>query len=98
MWFALGSISLIGFIFFFVQWRSASRWQGTPAWCGDQQYEFCLRKHKSKVRTVIIGLPCNTPLEFCLKPETFIDCLFKGLGLSQEQQIVLRQRLHELQQ
>jgi len=87
MWFALGSISLIGCIFFFVRWRSASRWLGTQAQCGRLPYEYCLQKHKSKIVKVIIGVSCDTPFEFCLKPENVIDRIFKWLGLSLEQQI-----------
>lgn len=91
MWFALGSITLLGFAWLFMRWRLASRWKGERAQWGALTYEFLLRKHKSKVQRVLIGVPCDTALEFCLQEETFIDRVFKSLGLSREQQL---DRLH----
>lgn len=91
MWFALGSITLLGFAWLFMRWRLASRWKGNRAQWDALTYEFLLRKHKSKVQRILMGVACDTALEFCLQEETFVDRVFKSLGLSREQQL---DRLH----
>ncbi|CBL44243.1 hypothetical protein HDN1F_06600 [gamma proteobacterium HdN1] len=87
MWFLLGIVSLTGFALFFVRWRAANRWKGTQRQLLGQVYESALLKSKNRTKGVLIGLTCNTALEFCLKQETFVDRIFKRLGLSQEQQL-----------
>lgn len=91
MWFLLGLVSLVGFALFFVRWRAANRWQGVQARTGSHAYEYHLQKYKGKLQKIFIGVPCDSAIEFCLKPESTVDRVFKGLGLSQEQQL---NRLH----
>ncbi len=91
MWFFIGIITLLGAAIFFTRWRMANEWTGKPASLGAQSYWYDVTTNKGRITQIKVGVNCDTGIAFCLKAETWIDRFFKGLGLSEEQQL---NRLH----
>jgi hypothetical protein len=91
MWFAIGLLTFCGTVSFSIRWRLANRWCGKSSNLQDQPYEYEIRSNKGRLQGIRLSIACATSIEFCLKPETWFDRLFKFLGLSKEQQL---DRLH----
>ncbi|HEX5755213.1 MAG TPA: hypothetical protein VFY12_02505 [Arenimonas sp.] len=91
MWFAIGLITFGVSAWWMYRWRLANRWKGKSAQFDGAAYECSVESHKGRVTRVRIGIDCATGMHFCLKRENVVDRFFKGLGLSEEQQL---NRLH----
>ena len=91
MWFFIGLFTVVGAALFFSRWRIANHWKGETATHNGSRYLYNISRNKGRIHRIKVGVDCTTAISFCLKPENWLDRFFKGLGLSEEQQL---NRLH----
>lgn len=86
MWFAFGFVTLTGFVLLSAYKRLDARWAGAHGWVGSAQYEYRIDSVKGAIRGFRIGVPARDVFHFALKPESWLDRIFKALGVSREYQ------------
>ncbi|MBD8525287.1 hypothetical protein [Pseudomarimonas arenosa] len=87
MWFAIGLLTISVSAWLMYSWRRANQWKGQSAEHEGVRYQYSISKHKGRVQLIRLGLICQTGMHFQLKRESWLDRLFKSLGLSEEQQL-----------
>lgn len=87
MWFIFGFITLISFSIYFGYKRLNASWKGRPGRFEGIPYQYRIVTHKKRITAVFVGIYGVPELDFSFKKETFVDRLFKFLGLSVEHQI-----------
>lgn len=88
MWFAFGFITLISSCVLSFWMRAAARWTGEPGSADGVRYLSHIQRNKArKPSRLRIGLSAADSLEFTLKRETWLDRLFKSVGLAGEFQV-----------
>lgn len=88
MWFAFGFITVSGFFIYFLQKKINARWKGKLASSNGVPYQFDITKTKIKSTAFIrIGIDAKDGYDFLFKEESWIDRIFKYIGLSVEYQV-----------
>lgn len=85
MWFFFGFVTLVGSCAYMWRHRLDARWHGRP-W-NDCEYETTYSNKGKRLHTIHVAVPVTCLIEFELKPESWIDRVFKGVGQSVEAQV-----------
>lgn len=88
MWFMFGLITLISFSVYFGIQRFQARWQGSRSVIGAPSYEhqFVYRGKSKNIRQMMVGVDAPKAFDFSFKRESWLDRVFKWLGISVERQ------------
>jgi hypothetical protein len=87
MWFLFGFITLISFSVYFGIKRLDAKWSGQWAGSGSIPYEYEIVRNKKKTLRFMMGVEGPSGYDFAFKRETWVDRLFKFVGLSIEHQV-----------
>jgi len=88
MWFFFGLFTLLSFFIYFLKKRINGRWKGTPGTENGVSYQF--QVFSTKYNSTIglkIGINTKKGYDFIFKKESWVDRLFKMIGLSIEHQV-----------
>ena len=87
MWFIFGFITFISFTIYLGHMRINSAWKGNQNKLNGIAYQDKKLSNKGRMTGLLIGIDGALGYDYALKQETFIDRIFKFIGLSVEHQI-----------